>query len=183
MVRQGASTSDNNRFLRCWFEANFNKIGFDLIDISQTTDKTYKWFPYNKGGDYRKWYGNQEVVINYYDDGKELKEFQSTLSQGWTVRLKSREYYFKKSISWSKITSSTFSARFYQSGFIFDVAGCCYYPYSELSFSQRLALLNSKVAISILKFLSPTLNFEIEHIKKIPSIDVDNIISSKIVDS
>lgn len=168
LVRQGASTSNNSRFLRLWYEAALLKIGFGLSGLEEANCSGYKWFPYNKGGEYRKWYGNHEYLINYENDGKELKEFQSTLNQGWTVRLKSREYYFKPSVSWPKISSGSFSTRYYPRGFIFDVAGCCYYPYESESEKKFVLFLNSKVSSEFLRFLSPTLNFEIEQVKKLP---------------
>jgi len=168
LVRQGASTSDNNRFLRYWYEVEHSKIGFCLESTEKACLSDYKWFPYNKGGNFRKWYGNHDYVINYENDGEELKEFQSTLNQGWTARLKSREYYFQPSVSWPKLTAGTFSARYYPKGFIFDVAGCSYFPGTEVDPKQIVAFLNSIVGKKFLEFLSPTLNFEIEHIKKIP---------------
>ena len=168
LVRQGASTSDNTRFLRLWFEVSIRKIGFNTNNLDEASKSEFKWFPYNKGGEYRKWYGNHDFVINYENNGKELKDFQSTLNQGWTARLKSREYYFSKSVSWPKISSGSFSARFYPDGFIFDVAGCCYFPYTKNKEILYVAFLNSKVASELLKFISPTLNFEIEQIKKLP---------------
>lgn len=168
LVRQGASTSDNSRFLRLWQEVSISKARLSLSSLDEANKSGGKWFPYNKGGDYRKWYGNHEFLINYQNDGKELKEFQSTLSQGWTVRLKSREYYFRPTVSWPKISSGLFSARYYPEGFIFDVAGCCYFPQKSGQEEIFVSLLNSKVSSEFLKLLSPTLNFEIEQIKKIP---------------
>jgi type II restriction/modification system DNA methylase subunit YeeA len=173
LVRQGASTSDNNRFLRQWFEVAIDKVGFNLQDVSETRESIFKWFPYNKGGSFRKWYGNQDFLVNYENDGQELKEFQSTLNQGWTVRLKSREYYFKPAVSWPKISSALFSARLYPSGFIFDVAGCCYFPYDGIDEKLVVAYLNSSVVLSFLRFLSPTLNFELEQIKSLPFIKLE----------
>lgn len=174
LVRQGASTSDNSRFLRLWNEVSFSKIGFGVRGLEEAEVSGFKWFPYNKGGEYRKWYGNHDYLINYENDGRELKEFQSTLNQGWTVRLKSREYYFKESVSWPKISSGRFSARYYPSGFIFDVAGCCFFPENEIDSKRFVAYLNSKVASDFLRFLSPTLNFEIEQVKKLPYLDLDD---------
>jgi type II restriction/modification system DNA methylase subunit YeeA len=173
LVRQGASTSDNDRFLRLWFEINTKKIGFRINDTNDAKLSSFKWFPYNKGGAFRKWYGNQDFVINYENDAKELKEFQSTLNQGWTARLKSREYYFKPAVSWPKISSGIFSSRIYPQGFIFDVAGCCYFPNDGLSQEMTVAYLNSSVVMMFLNFLSPTLNFELEQIKSLPFIKLD----------
>lgn len=175
LVRQGASTSDNNRFLRFWYEVNNEKIGFNIVDLEQANESLFKWFPYNKGGGFRKWSGNFEIIINYENDGYELKEFQSTLNQGWTVRLKSREYYFKAAVSWPKISSGSFSARYYPKGFIFDVAGCCYFPEDEFLKKVIVAFLNSNVTKKFLEFISPTLNYEIEQIKRLPFIVPDDL--------
>ncbi|MER2625204.1 MAG: BREX-1 system adenine-specific DNA-methyltransferase PglX, partial [Accumulibacter sp.] len=172
LVRQGAATSDNDRFLRLWWEVATPDIGFGFISLEEANGSGKKWFPYNKGGPYRKWYGNHEFLINYQCDGQELKQFQSTLNQGWTVRLKSREYYFGESVSWPKISSGSFSARYYPNGFIFDVAGCCYFPKHHGSKKAVVAFLNSNVVASCLNILSPTLNFEIEQVKKIPFIEL-----------
>lgn len=178
LVRQGASTSDNNRFLKFWHEVRVSKIGFNLKNLEEANLTNFKWFPYNKGGSYRKWYGNHEYIINYENDGFELKEFQSTLNQGWTARLKSREYYFKPSVSWPKITAGAFSARYYPNGFIFDVAGCCYYPQINIEENKIVGFLNSRVAKCFLEFLSPTLNFEIEQVKKLPYLDLSTLKSN-----
>ncbi len=175
LVRQGAATSDNGRFLKLWHEVSQATVGYGIADIEDAKQGGLKWFPYNKGGSFKKWYGNHEFLINYQNDGKELKEFQSTLSQGWTVRLKSREYYFKESVSWPKIASfGTFAARYYPAGFIFDVAGCCFFPASIGSQKSVVAFLNSNVAEVFLKILSPTVNFEIEHVKRIPFVPIPN---------
>lgn len=170
LVRQGASTSNNEVFLRLWYEVSNYNIGLNVESLEESINCQRKFFPYNKGGGYRKWFGNAEYVINYGNDGYDLKLFQSKLNQGWSARLKSREYYFKPSISWSKITAGGFSVRYYPQGFIFDVAGCSYFP-NEALYSYVICLLNSKVSNTILQFLSPTLNYEIEHIKKIPFIN------------
>ena len=175
LVRQGASTSDNIRFLRFWNETSFDRIGLEYTSVEQTNSKQYKWYPYNKGGEFRKWWGNHDYIINYGEDGKDLKEFQSTLNQGWTARLKSREYYFKPSLSWSKISVGDFSVRLYPEGFIFDVAGCCYFPSDEDETKKILGFLNTKVVRELLHFFSPTLNYEIEQIKKLPKLNFTNI--------
>ena len=121
--KQGMVTSDNDRFLKIWTEINIRKLGLNIKSVNDAKESSLKWFPYNKGGEYRKWYGNSEYVVNYEDDGFELKEFQSTLNQGWNVRLKSREYYFRDAVSWTDITTVGLSARYYNNGSIFDVSG------------------------------------------------------------
>ncbi len=169
LFRQGMATSDNGRFLRLWFEVDLRKSKFDAIDLVDAQKSQKKWFAYNKGGSYRKWYGNLDYVVNWEDDGKEMKDFTSQLPQGMNVRLKSREYYFKECFSWSKISSSLSSFRFYPEGCAFDVAGCCVFNAGE-NLLYFLALTNSAVTKEITDILSPTLNFELEHLKKLPVI-------------
>jgi type II restriction/modification system DNA methylase subunit YeeA len=167
--KQGATTSDNNRFLRQWYEVDQSKLLFGAHTRAEALASERKWFPYNKGGAFRRWAGNFDFVINYANDGQEIKEFHEVLnltSPGG--RLKNQDCYFLENVSWSKISSGDFSARYFANGFIFDVAGSALFT----SHAQRLLLLcaalNSRVAHLILKALSPTLNYEAEHIRKIP---------------
>lgn len=160
--RQGMATTNNNRFLRLWFEVK--DIGFNYQNIKETTDCKYKWFPYNKGGSYRKWYGNNDYVVNWYNNGQELKDFTKDAPGG---RMNNVEFYFKPSISWSKISSGLFSSRFFLNGFIFDVSGCSVFGEHLL---YLLGFTNSIITREILKCVSPTLNYEVEHIKKLPVI-------------
>ena len=168
-VKQGMATSDNNRFLRYWNEISFKKLGLNLPSLEIAKESYFKWFPYNKGGEFKKWYGNNEYIVNYENDGKELKEFQSTLNQGWNVRLKSREFYFKESINWSFVSSGTFGVRYSFQGSIFDVGGSSLFPKRNEVF-YITSLLNSVVALNFLKIVAPTINFQIEDIKSIPII-------------
>ncbi|WP_318474355.1 BREX-1 system adenine-specific DNA-methyltransferase PglX [Photobacterium leiognathi] len=167
--RQGATTSDNNRFLRYWFEVSYEKIGLNFNDLNSAKLSLKKWFPYNKGGESRKWYGNAEYVINYYDNGKEIKEFHDILNKTSPGgRLKNQDFYFKPHVSWSKIATGAFAVRYFPQGFIFDVAGSAIFPTSNDLTNELAGILNSRVAASFLESLSPTLNFEAEHIKRIP---------------
>lgn len=102
-----------------------------------------------------------------------MKAYTSTLTQGMNVRLKSREYYFKECISWSKISSGNIAFRFYPEGFAFDVAGCCIFDTGDYK-NYFLGLLNSQLTVSLTKFLSPTLNYELDHLKKVPVIIDEN---------
>ena len=178
LFRQGMATSDNNRFLRLWYEVSSDKTFFQATDLECAKKSCKKWFAYNKGGAYRKWYGNAEYVVNWENDGNEMKKFTATLPQGMNVRLKSRDYYFKECYSWSKITSAQISFRYFPNGFAFDVAGCCVFE-SGNYLLYYLALSNSIVTKKIAEFLSPTLNFELDHLKKIPLI-INNTLKEKI---
>lgn len=188
LFRQGMATSDNDRFLRYWYEISIHKASFNSSDLQVAKDSKMKWFPYNKGGSYRKWYGNCEYFVNWENDGKEMKEYTASLPQGMNVRLKSREYYFKPCYSWSKISSGSISFRYYPKGFAFDVAGCCVFECNEYLY-YYLGLSNSIITTNIAKLLSPTMNFELDHLKKIPILypktieikeKIDNLVNQNI---
>lgn len=178
--KQGATTSDNNRFLRQWHEVNFEKIGFNYSDSEQASQSFLKWFPYNKGGEYRKWYGNDSHVINYFEDGKEIKAFHEILNKDKPGgRLKNQDCYFLDHVSWSKVSGGDFCVRYFPHGFIFDVAGSAIFCDSKMKSMYVAALLNSCVSNFYLKALSPTINYEAEHIKKIPVITAKGKVNSE----
>lgn len=137
-----------------------------------------KWYPYNKGGDFRKWYGNQEVLVNWEGDGREIKSLAIERYGSASKRVVNEDSYFLPSITWSKISSSKPSFRYQPKGAIFDVAGMSIFPGSEEKFRELLTLLNSKLALSILELLSPTLNFEAGQIGSIPVIPAISSVDS-----
>ncbi|MCU8028533.1 BREX-1 system adenine-specific DNA-methyltransferase PglX [Shewanella sp. SM73] len=167
--KQGATTSNNGRFLRLWHEISQNKFGINFQSLQSASESSNKWFPYNKGGDFRRWYGNQEFVINYESDGREIKEFHEELNKTSPGgRLKNQDCYFKPCISWSKISSGSFAVRYFPQGFIFDVAGSAIFFDTNKSNLYFNGVLNSTFVKYVLGALSPTLNFEAEHLCKIP---------------
>lgn len=161
--RQGLATMDNSRFTRQWFEVSSCTLSF------MTDKKVSKWYPYNKGGDYRKWYGNQELVVNWLNSGSEIKKLAIDRYGSASKRVVNEDSYFKESITWSKIGSSYPSFRLQPKGAIFDVAGMSMFPEKQDS-SLLLCLLNTQITIRILAMLSPTLNFEAGQIGMIPVI-------------
>ena len=169
-TRQGMATSDNNRFLRFWHETSFDKNGFNCENATDAVNTNKKWFPYNKGGGFRKWYGNNEYLINYENDGQEVKDYAYSLYQSVTRTIKSISEYFKPCISWSKVTGGNIAFRFYPQGYIFDVAGCCIFFQKPQLMNYYFAFLNSKVNRAMLKALAPTLNFEAGQVAKLPII-------------
>ena len=168
-IKQGMATSDNKRFLRYWTEVNITKIGFDMENLKEAKMSRKKWFPYNKGGNFRKWYGNNELVVNWENDGEEMKEFTSKLPQGMNVRLKSREYYFKSGITWSLFGFENFGVRIKDKGYIFDISGSSMFPDEKIRL-YLLAFLASSVAFRFLTYLAPTVNFQIKNIGDLPLI-------------
>lgn len=186
-TRQGMATSDNNRFLRLWTEVVFDKLGLDCENAEVALSLHKKWYPYNKGGEFRKWYGNIGYVINYENDGFEVKGYATSLYKTPTRTIKSISEYFKPCLSWSKISSGNIAFRFYPKGFIFDVAGCCIFYKDNSVQNYHFGFLNSKVCDSILKMISPTMNFEAGHIASMPIIisqelesNVQNIVDANI---
>ncbi|KRN88807.1 BREX-1 system adenine-specific DNA-methyltransferase PglX [Ligilactobacillus ceti] len=169
-TRQGMATSDNNRFLRLWQEVDFNKTGIGFQNSNVAKESKKKWFPYNKGGEFRKWYGNIDYLINYENDGKEVKDLAAHKYKSYTRTIKSISEYYKKCLSWSKISSGSIAFRFYPEGFIFDVAGCCIFYKKDEYMLYDFALLNSNVSKYIFSMISPTLNYETGHIASLPVI-------------
>ena len=128
-VRQGMTTSDNNRFLRLWYEVGINNELFSCENAETAKRSGKRWFPYNKGGEFRKWYGNRDYVVNYYQNGIEMEQFHAELNKTSSGgRMKSREFYFRRAITWSFISSSHFCVRYSPPGAIFDVAGSSMFP-------------------------------------------------------
>lgn len=161
--KQGLITGDNERFLRFWHEV-------PKVDIAFERNDTVKWMPINKGGDFRRWSGNQEYVINWENKGVEILNFKDT-----NGKLRSRpqnlSYNFKESISWSLVTSGGFSARYYPECFMFNVAGICCFPESHLNYI--LGLLNTKITSIITQILNPTINMNAGDVAKLPIVVSD----------
>lgn len=172
--RVGMATGDNEKFVRLWHEVGFNKVGIGYKKGIDTVGQPVKWFPYNKGGEYRRWYGNRTHLVDWENDGHNITSFkQERLLKGEIEKKNSecwnREYYFLESISWSKVSSSRFAVRYYESGFIFDVAGCSILGLKDNLF-YVMGALNSQLRYAYIESLSPTLNFETGAIKAFPII-------------
>ena len=157
--KKGLATTDNNRFLRFWFEVSKRKIGTGFKNKVTAEKSGRKWFPLNKGGKFRKWYGNKEYVINWEKDGKELKEAVVTRYGGgsYTKEIRSEDKYFKDGITWSALTSSVSSFRLTDYGVLFDSAGSSMIPSNRQA--GILGLLNTPIIRNTLTIINPTLNF------------------------
>lgn len=164
----GLQTGENAQFVREWFEVNNSYFEPNSSHTEKSRDK--KWFPYNKGGDFRKWYGNQENIVNWENDGFEIKNFTDEKGK-LRSRPQNTHLFFRQSISWSKISSGAPAFRFFPEGFIFDVAGTSIFTDEvDLSFGL-MGFCNSKTVLKILTAVSPTLNFEVGHIASLPILD------------
>lgn len=179
--RQGMATSDNNRFLRLWYEVPIDKIGFNFSSIDEAKYSNKKWYPYNKGGQYRKWFGNNEFVVNWENDGEEIKGFASSIYKSYTRTIKNIDYYFKEAITYTFI-SADMGVRYSPKGFIFDVAGSSIFINNESLF-VILSFLCSKLSRKFLDILNPTFNIQVGDIKNLPIIEIkDENLNQKIID-
>ena len=126
IAKSGMQTSDNDRFLRLWFEVELSKIGYGL-EHELAKKSSYKWFPYNKGIGYRKWYGNNDYIVNFFNDGEELKYWlihnpKDPGTKHWSRNMRNYEYYFQEGITYTAI-GQKFSARLNGKGYLFDTKG------------------------------------------------------------
>ena len=182
-TRQGLATSDNNRFIRLWMEVLYNDIRFTVPSKEEALKSGVKWFPFNKGGAFRRWYGNRDYVVNWQDDGREMKELASELYHSYSRTIKNEGYYFKKAITWSDITSGCFSGRIYGEGTIFSTVGLCLFADDDDRL-RILGFLNSKVSLKLLEILSPTIHYNVGDMACLPyKKDIPDIVSNIVKDS
>lgn len=160
--KDGLTSGNNDLFLRCWYEVNSQNISFNTLNEIESNEKKQKWYPYNKGGEYRKWYGNNDFLINWMHNGVEVKSYEKSV-------IRNSQYYFQKSITWTLLSSSCFGARFSNIGFIFDTNGKSAFPKQEI-FYYMLGLLASKITSEFLKLINPTMAFQVSNIASIPII-------------
>ena len=168
-AREGMATANNDYFLKLWHEVDNNIISFNEHSRESAALSKKRWFPYNKGGEYRKWYGNREYIVNWYNDGEEIRNFKD---QKGKVRSHNYnlEYIFGEGIGWSSISSGTFNARYIPKGTLSDSKGPTYYCNSNENIYYILGFLNSKISNDILKILAPTLDYKVGDIADLPLI-------------
>ena len=167
-TRQGMATGDNNKFTRFWAEIDKHKMGLAMLNIEDAHESNLKWFPYNKGGANRKWYGNQELLLAF-----DKPNYDILLNQG--NHLPSRHLYFKPSLSWSKVSANNIAFRYFPKGFIFDVAGTSLFVNNDEELPLFASILNSNVISTILQLISPTLNYEVGQIATLPIPKLDEL--------
>lgn len=163
----GIQTGDNDKFMHFWHEVDLNEIEFKATNIHSTFDGK-KWFLFNKGGSYRKWYGNNEYIVNWRNDGEDIKN--NSEKSGHHYQQYDDSLKFKPMITWSRIASKATSFRI-KKGYLSDMSGFSLYPHEETKLNYIGAFLNSTVAYTYLKFLAPTLNFMIGPVTSIPLLE------------
>ena len=177
-AKQGLATADNDRFLRLWNEINYNKIGFGMKNSEEAVESRKKWFLCDKGGSFRKWYGNNDIIVNWENDGYEIKNFKNSV-------IRNPQFYFKEGLTWSTISSSSCSFRYSPKGHLFETKGSNYFPNKKENFYYLFAFLNTKLVNKILKVLSPTLDYHEGPMSKLPVIlenneNIDNLVQQNI---
>ena len=161
-VVTGMTTADNNRFLRKWWEIDYNKIAFNC----DNTNNKYKWYPYQKGGEYRKWYGNNEYVVNWENNGYEIKNFKDAATGKVRSSSYNDNYILHEGLSWTYLSNSCFGIRYVPKGFLFDNKGSMIFCKDNLYYI--LGFLCSKYAHQILDLLNPTMSFQPGDIASVP---------------
>lgn len=161
--RQGFATGENATFLRLWYEVSFNQIGFGSANAVDALNSKMRWFPCNKGGQYRKWYGNNIFIVDWESNGQRMKAFPGSV-------IRNPDYYFREGMTWSTISISSLSMRYSPVGFLFETKGSVCFPVGNESIKYPMGLMNTKVVEKILLAISPTLDFHEGPIGKIPLI-------------
>ena len=164
--KQGFATGDNNAFLRFWQEVDMTKIGFGMESREIANQSGKKWFPCNKGGSFRRWYGNNNYLANWQADGKEMTEFKGSV-------IRNPQYYFKQGITWSSLTSGKLSMRYSPKGFLFESKGSVCFMKNEDNLGYILGLMNTEIVSNMLSVLSPTLDYHEGPISRVPIIVSD----------
>lgn len=162
--RQGLATADNARFVREWWEISTSKTRFGCASHDEASESGAKWFPYNKGGEYRKWYGNQEFVVNWENDGQELNEFKPRSV------IRNPSTYFQPSVSWSRISSGAPAFRYFNKGHVYADTAPSIFKESDSQLHGVMSVCNSSLALALLKAIAPTLHFEVGQISQIPMV-------------
>lgn len=170
-TREGMATADNDRFLRLFWEVSTRSVCRDATNQESATNSGKRWFPYVKGGEFRKWYGNNEWLVNWYRDGEAVK----SLTDPQTGRVRSHnyngEYAFRPGLTWSGISSNSIAARFVPAGFMFDAKGPMAFADTADLCVVALGLINSTVGFHFMRLVAPSLDFKLGHIEGIPFVD------------
>lgn len=176
-ARQGMKTLDNERFIKNWYEVNYQKCYLNAFSESEAVNSRKKWFPINHGGKYQKFYGNNLELVNWENNGEEIKSLAKEKYGCVTRTVTNIKYYFRDGITWTVISSGSTAFRRYPKGFLFSNSGQSIVPDNEdVDLDLLCCFLNSVVVKYILEILSPTMGFESGYLKLIPIIykDIDS---------
>jgi hypothetical protein len=168
--RQGLATADNPRFVRHWWEMGTKAIKFDCGSLQECAESPEKWYPLMKGGGSKRWHGQQASIVNYGQNGRELKAWADPLygNSGWSRIIKSTDKYFSPGLTYTAVSGKSFSCRIMPRGFCFDHAGNCLFSAQPTETLRFLALLSSEFIRGLMTILNPTLNVNVSDLKRLP---------------
>lgn len=173
--KHGMSTSDNEEYLRLWHEVGVNRVGFGFTSRSTASNSGLKWFPFNKGGAYRRWYGNNDFVVNWQNDGSEIRQVSNAkypyLNGNLDYVLGGQDKFFQPGITWSAVTAGSMSMRFFPEGSLFGSTGQSLFPETNELLFPLLAFLNSKAASELVAAMASTLHFNAGMIADLPWVE------------
>lgn len=169
-AKQGLATGENGRFLRQWWEVSRDDIGVGMRSREEAELSRRRWFPYNKGGTPRPWYGRHELVVNWERDGAEIRVFGTEGGGRPRSRAQSTEYYFRPAVTWSKTGSNGARFRLQPAGFIHDINGMSVFPAAERDRLNLLGYLNCALVRAGLDVLSPTMSYQIGDVARLPLV-------------
>lgn len=177
----GLQTGSNDTFLRYWYEVDINKINFNATSIEDSINSGKKWFPYNKGGARRQWYGNYDYVVNWENNGEEIRNFKDDKGKVRS-RPQNTNSYFRESLTWSDITSGGFSIRYREKGSIHDVTGMSAFSSNPNQLKYLLGLLSTKISDYIFNIINPTIHLQIGNFSSFPVLQIEHKKIIEIVD-
>ncbi len=170
----GMRTGDNDKFMRLWHEVEYSKMCVGAETVVEAMNRKAKWIPYNKGGEFRKWYGNQEYVVNWENNGYEIKENTKRVypqlgnNLGW--KISNEPLYFQDHLCWTDLTIKGVCFRYFPKGFIFDASVNVAFPISG-DYQKPLGYLNSKIVEMYSSLLNPTVHFKIGNFNALPYVE------------
>jgi hypothetical protein len=176
VAREGMATGNNDRFLRLWHEVAQVEIGYGCSSVEESVVSRKRWFPYNKGGGELRWFGNNDYLVDWKNDGSDIRGFRDEATGRVRSHNYNGEYSFREGITWSSIGSGRLSARYSPEGFLFDAKGTTAFAEREPFFF--IGLLNSRVGTRFISLLSPTLDFKIGHVLSLPLLDPPNLVAA-----
>ena len=172
-AKQGLATADNAQFVRCWWELDISRICRTATNREEALHSGAKWFPYNKGGTPVAWWGSQELVVNWENDGKEIREFGVENGGRPRSAIRNPDFYFRPSVTWSNIGIGGARFRVLPAGFIFDVGGMSLFSPNKSSQLLLAGLLNSVIYREGLNVLAPTFNYQVGDVGRLPAIEAE----------
>ena len=167
-TKNGMSTTNNNLFLRLWFECDKQKCGFGSYTAESAKNSKKKWFRYNKGGEFRRWYGNNDYLVNWENDGEELKAYVTKHYGSYSKEIRGESRYFCESITWSGVTSSATGFRYSSQGALFDSGANGLFADNTESLMYLLGFLNTRLVVNFVKIKNPTINTGSGTVGKLP---------------